>query len=228
MQNPDEDTEWNDILRAKGIIPKKKEKEITEEDVINLVEQTVREKQNGEKKDMVDMSLDELDELEDDEDERILEEFRRRRIAELKAQAQKNVFGDVIEISGQDFVNQINKAGSGVWVVLLLYKQGIPICALLTEHLNHLARKFPATKFVKSISTTCIPNYPDANLPTIFIYNEGDLKQQLVGPRLFSTSITLDEFEWMLSQTGAVKTTLKDNPRQKTRDVLFDNLRTSM
>lgn len=47
FQNPDEDTEWNDILRAKGIIPKKKEKEITEEDVINLVEQTVREKQNG-------------------------------------------------------------------------------------------------------------------------------------------------------------------------------------
>lgn len=68
----------------------------------------------------------------------------------------------------------------------------IPICALLTEHLNHLARKFPATKFVKSISTTCIPNYPDANLPTIFIYNEGDLKQQIVGPRLFSTSITQD------------------------------------
>jgi len=34
-------------LRSKGIIPPKKEKEITEEDVINLVEQTVREKQNG-------------------------------------------------------------------------------------------------------------------------------------------------------------------------------------
>lgn len=78
----------------------------------------------GEKKDMVDMSLDELDELEDDEDDRILEEYRRRRIAELKEQAQKNVFGYVIEISGQDFVGQINKAGSGIWVVLLLYKQG--------------------------------------------------------------------------------------------------------
>lgn len=47
LQNPNEDTEWNDILRAKGILPPKKEKEITEEDVINLVEQTVREKQNG-------------------------------------------------------------------------------------------------------------------------------------------------------------------------------------
>lgn len=70
------------------------------------------------------MSLDELDELEDDEEERVLEKFRRHRIAELKAQAQKNVFGDVIEISGQDFVKQINKAGDGIWVVLLLYKQG--------------------------------------------------------------------------------------------------------
>ncbi|VVC25159.1 Hypothetical protein CINCED_3A015834 [Cinara cedri] len=228
MQNPDEDTEWNDILRSKGILPPKKEKEITEEDVINIVEQTVREKQNGNKKDMVDMSLDELDELEDDEDERILEEFRRRRIAELKAQAQKNIFGDVVEISGQDFVNQINKAGPGIWVVLLLYKQGIPICALLAEYLNNLARKFPATKFVKSISTTCIPNYPDSNLPTIFIYHEGDLKQQFAGPRLFSLTTTQDEFEWMLGQTGAVQTTIKDNPRPKTRDVLFDKLLQSM
>lgn len=73
---------------------------------------------------MLDMSLDELDELEDDEDERVLEEYRRRRIAELKEQARKDVFGEVIEISGQDFINQINKAGSGIWVVLLLHKQG--------------------------------------------------------------------------------------------------------
>lgn len=78
----------------------------------------------GEKKDMANMSLDELDELEDDEDERILEEYRRRRIAELKEQAQTNIFGEVLEISGQDFVNQINRAGSKIWVVLLLYKQG--------------------------------------------------------------------------------------------------------
>jgi hypothetical protein len=228
MQNPNEDTEWNDILRSKGILPPKKEKEITEEDVINIVEQTVREKQNGEKKDMVDMSLDELDELEDDEEERVLEEFRRHRIAELKKQAQKDIFGEVIEISGQDFVNQINKAGSGIWVVLLLYKQGIQVCALMTEYLNHLARKFPSTKFVKSISTTCIPNYPDSNLPTIFIYYEGDLKHQFAGPRVFSINTSQNEFEWMLGQTGAVKSTFKDNPKPKTRDVLFDNLRTNM
>lgn len=60
----------------------------------------------------------------------------------------------------------------------------------MTEYLNNLARKFPATKFVKSISTTCIPNYPDSNLPTVFIYHEGDLKHQFVGPRIFSLTTT--------------------------------------
>ena len=35
MQNPNEDTEWNDVLRAKGILPPKpKEAEVTEEDLI--------------------------------------------------------------------------------------------------------------------------------------------------------------------------------------------------
>ena len=48
-----------------------------------------------------------------------------------------------------------------------------------------LAAKFPATKFLKSVSTTCIPNYPDRNLPTIFIYFEEDMKGQIVGPLQF-------------------------------------------
>ena len=35
MQDPNEDTEWNDILRAKGIIPEKpKEAEVTEDDIV--------------------------------------------------------------------------------------------------------------------------------------------------------------------------------------------------
>lgn len=48
-QNYEEDTQWNDILRAKGIIPQK-EKEVTEDDIVNLVEQTVKEKQGKGKK----------------------------------------------------------------------------------------------------------------------------------------------------------------------------------
>lgn len=69
-------------------------------------------------------TLDELDELEDEEDERILEEYRQKRIAELKELANKSKYGEVREISAEDYVHEINKAGEDVWVVLHLYKSG--------------------------------------------------------------------------------------------------------
>ena len=72
---------------------------------------------------MEDMTLDELDELEDDEEERVLEEYRRQRMAEIRAKQAKSVYGDVREISAEDYVAEVNKAGDGVPVVLHLYKQ---------------------------------------------------------------------------------------------------------
>ncbi|PSN47399.1 Viral IAP-associated factor [Blattella germanica] len=89
-----------------------------------------------------------------------------------------------------------------------------------------LSVKFPATKFLKSVSTTCIPNFPDSNLPSIFIYFEGDLKKQLIGPHEFrGMNLTVDELEWILGQFGAVPTKLEEDPRPKVRDVLFSKLK---
>ena len=34
MQNPNEDTEWNDILRSKGILPPKEEATIDEDTIV--------------------------------------------------------------------------------------------------------------------------------------------------------------------------------------------------
>lgn len=73
---------------------------------------------------MSELDLDELDELEDSEDEAVLLEYRQKRIAEMKALAARSKFGTVQEISGQDYVGEVNKAGEGIWVVLHLYKQG--------------------------------------------------------------------------------------------------------
>lgn len=48
-------------------------------------------------------------------------------------------------------------------------------------------------KFIKAISTTCIPNYPDRNLPTVFVYREGDIKAQFIGPLVFGgMNLTID------------------------------------
>ncbi|CAH1155728.1 unnamed protein product [Phaedon cochleariae] len=223
MQNPNEDTQWNDILRAKGIIPQK-EKEITEEQIVSMLEDTIEQKtQSG--KILEQLNLDELDELEDSEDEGVLLEYRNKRIAELKALAERRKFGLVGEISAQDYVNEVNKAGEGIWVVLHLYKQGIPLCSLINEHMKCLAAKYPTVKFIKSISTTCIPNYPDKNLPTIFIYFEGELKKQLTGPLEFrGPNLSQAEFEYLIGNTGAIETNIKEDPRPKIKDKLFSDL----
>lgn len=178
------------------------------------------EYQNKKKLDELD-----LDELEDSEDEAILAEYRRRRIAEMQALAEKAKFGSVREISGQDYIDEVNKAGEGISVVLHLYKQGIPLCALINQFMNELAIRNPATKFLKSIASTCIPNFPEKNLPSIFIYYEGQIKKQIIGPvELRGEKLSIEEFEYLLGQYGAIQTDIKEDPRQQVKDKLFSDL----
>jgi hypothetical protein len=228
MQNPNEDTQWNDVLRAKGIIPQK-EAEVTEDDIVNMVEKTIEHKTR--ERGFDDMNLDELNDNEDDideEDEKVFEAYRRQRLQELKAAQKSAIFGDVREISRDEYVQEVNKAGEGIWVILLVYKQSIPLCKLLEQYVYNLARKFPATKFLKSIASVCIPNYPDKNLPTIFVYQNGDLKKQFVGPVVFGgINLKMDELEWMLSETGAINTDMEEKPRPEVHDVLMSSIRTT-
>jgi len=75
MANYDEDTEWNDILRAKGVIPQK-EPEITEADIVDMIDDALAER---EAKALQQKTVDELDELleeGDEEEERVLLEYR--------------------------------------------------------------------------------------------------------------------------------------------------------
>lgn len=77
-----------------------------------------------EQKQLSELDLDGLDELEDSEDEAVIEEYRRKRLAEIKKLSEKPRFGEVREVSGQDYVQEVNKAGQDIWVVIHLYKQG--------------------------------------------------------------------------------------------------------
>jgi hypothetical protein len=134
----------------------------------------------------------------------------------MKMMQERNRFGDLTEITGSEYVQQVNNAGDGVWVVLHLYKPGIPMCTLINQHLTELAKKFPAVKFLRSISSSCIPNFPDKNLPAIFIYYEKDLKGQLVGTtKLGGMELTQNELEWLLSDEGALQTDIEENPWSK-------------
>ena len=45
-------------------------------------------------------------------------------MAEIQRLQRKEKYGEVKEISAQDYVREVNQAGEGVWVVLHLFKQG--------------------------------------------------------------------------------------------------------
>ena len=70
------------------------------------------------------MNLEELDEAEDDLDERVFAEYRRKRIEEMRALQKAATYGDVLEITGREWVREVNQAGQDVSVVVHLYKQG--------------------------------------------------------------------------------------------------------
>lgn len=152
---------------------------------------------------------EELEELEDDarldDDSRFLEEYRKRRLAELQERARKARFGAVVPITGGDFVREVSHAPPEVWVVVHLYKDGVPECQVLGRCLDEVAAKYPATKFVKIVSTECIRDYPDANLPTVLVYNHTNVKATLVGLHRFGgRRCTPEDVAFALMQVGPV------------------------
>ncbi|XP_026555844.1 phosducin-like protein 2 [Pseudonaja textilis] len=222
-KDPNEDTEWNDILRDFGILPPKEEvKDEIEEMVLRL-------QKEAEVKPYEKMNLKQLKGAEDDFDEedlKAVEMYRKQRLAELKALQKRQRFGELKEIAGNQYVKEVTNAPKDVWVVIHLYNASIPMCALVNRYLSLLAIKFPETKFVKAIAKSCIENYHDNCLPTIFVYKDGKIEGKLIGVvECGGTALTVEDLEWKLAEFGAIKTDLEENPRKGIKDMMMSSLR---
>ncbi|KAM7167758.1 phosducin-like protein 2 [Macrochelys suwanniensis] len=223
--DPNEDTEWNDILRDFGILPPKDEpKDETEEMVLRL-------QKEAEVKPYERMTLKELNEAEDDFDEddmKALEMYRQQRLQEWKSLQKRQKYGELREISGEQYVKEVTNAQKDVWVVIHLYRSSIPMCLLVNQHLSLLARKFPEIKFIKAIVNSCIQNYHDRCLPTIFVYRNGQIKGRFIGvTECGGTNLKLEELEWKLAQVGAIKTDLEESPKQNIMDMMMSSVRSA-
>jgi len=231
MQDPNADTEWNDQLRKRGIIPPKVGNdgnlEMTEDYITQMLDASIQKQEDKKAgvRNWEDMTLEEIEALEDEEDERVLENIRRQRMAELMEKQNAAKFGDVREISAEDYKREVTNAGEDIWVVLHLYKTGIPLCALINQQINQLSRKYPQIKFLKSISTVCIPNFPDQNLPAMFIYHNGKIHKQMVSELSFGgMNMSVDELDFRLNRAG-VPTEVTKNPKPEVEDVMMSALR---
>ncbi|KAA8548209.1 hypothetical protein F0562_004530 [Nyssa sinensis] len=196
-------TQWDDIQRKLGNLPPKPP-------AFKPSPFTPAEDEDSKPRDKAwidDKTEEELEDLEDDpdlDDDRFLQEYRKKRLTEMREAAKVTRFGSVIPISGSDFVREVSQAPPDVWVVVILYKDGYAECGLLLQCLEELATRYPETKFVKIISTDCIPNYPDCNLPTLLVYNNGAVKANYVGLRSFGRRLTPEGVAFVLCQSDPV------------------------
>ncbi|KAG5354575.1 Phosducin-like protein 2 [Yarrowia sp. B02] len=103
--NEAEDTEWNDILRQHGVIPERPPSPTSQ--IEAALEEAIQKQHDNR---LEGLELDELDELEDDEDEAFLEQYRLKRIAEIKSLASREQYGSVVKISKPEYVEEITEA----------------------------------------------------------------------------------------------------------------------
>ena len=57
----------------------------------------------------------------------------------------------------------------------------VPACVRVQSALEELSSQYASTKFVRAVATEVIPNYPDANVPTLLVYHNRAVKATLVG-----------------------------------------------
>jgi Phosducin len=127
---------------------------------------------------------DESDEEEDDDDD-VLRRYRERRLDELRTKLvgqghDTQCFGEVVFISRPEWTRHVNDASAHGWVVVCLTSSDTERTGAVERACQGLAKTHPRTKFVLIPSHSAIPNWPDENLPSLFLYRHGTMQHQLI------------------------------------------------
>ncbi|WVQ81249.1 hypothetical protein IAT38_003371 [Cryptococcus sp. DSM 104549] len=230
MVNPNEDTEFNDALRAQGILPPKPPSRSPSPDIPHISHvDAVRAIAATADADQL-VTLLEGDNL-DSDDERMFEEYRRKRMDDMKKEEKKGRFGSMEPLAREDFVKEVTEGSKfdpegdaeeevdsddedakqassrlrGTGVVVFLYKDSVPLSQHLWPLLKQAAAAHPSTKFLSIPAGLCIPNYPDKNVPTLLIYRNGEISGNVVaGMGLKGMKTTVKDLEGLLLYYKAV------------------------
>ena len=149
------------------------------------------------------------DEDEDDyllEDDEFLDRYRQQRLEELQEENSKvkgkNIeFGEVVLISRDEWNRHVNEDSMKHWVVVCLTSSDTERTGRVEEAVRQLAGDYRMTKFVLIPSRSAIPNWPDSNLPSIFLYRHGKMQLELL--RL-SPETNVEELEGTLRDSGVL------------------------
>ncbi len=98
----------------------------------------------------------------------------------MKASAVKNRFGELLEIVKAEWMTEVTEASKSCPVVIHLYQNSLVECELMDHALRSLATKFKYVKFLRIKFDQAIENWPEKNLPTVFVYVDGAMKTQVI------------------------------------------------
>lgn len=206
IDNPNADTEWNDILRKHNIIPEKpKDPEPVIQEALIAAHQRAHETR------LEDKTLDELNDLEDLEDDDFLESYRQKRLAELNELSQASKFGSVLPLQKAEYAKEVTEASRDAWVVVAMMSNGgsegnAIESRVLGELLPQLASKYPDVKVLSIRADLCVENYPERNTPTLLIYKDTNIAKQVVTlAGLNGVKTNLGNLEMLLVEVGAVR-----------------------
>ncbi|KAF7535925.1 hypothetical protein G7054_g4978 [Neopestalotiopsis clavispora] len=187
IDDPNADTEWNEILRKHGVIPEKPPSPTPMIEEAILEGRRIAHENRLEGKD-----LDELDELEDLEDEMFLESRTRQRLPDIETRLPAG--GDRRFQERPVFVNMTSSMGTNIE------------SRVLSELWRQAAKEYGEVKFCEIQAAKAIENYPDKNCPTILVYRNGDIIKQIVTlMTVGGVRMGMMEIDNMLVECGAVE-----------------------
>ncbi|KAL8391556.1 hypothetical protein RB595_010247 [Gaeumannomyces hyphopodioides] len=163
IDDPNADTEWNEILRKHKIIPEKAP------DPTPMIEEAILEARKIAHENRLEgKDIDELQELEDEEDEAFMEQYVQKRMAEMRELSKKSVHGSVYPLSKPEYQRAVTEASSN------------GPSRVLSELWQQAAKEYGEVKFCEMRADQAIEGYPDHNCPTILVYRNGDIVKQIV------------------------------------------------
>jgi len=167
-------TEWEDIHVRLGNY-EERPKETTQAELTKEAIEKVEQHDPLAKK-----NIEELKEMEDDFEDDFLEQYKKKRLEEIKNLSMRPQYGDVREISKQDYINEVNNAPKDVYVILHLHQDYVDVSGRLNMIFEELAKAYKTYKFLRIRADRCIENFPDTKVPTVIIYYNGELKHNIV------------------------------------------------
>ncbi|KAL2129623.1 hypothetical protein VTI74DRAFT_7523 [Chaetomium olivicolor] len=203
IDDPNADTEWNDILRKHGIIPEKPPSPTPMIEEAILEARRLAHENRLEGKDLSDLS-----DLEDEEDETFLEQYRQKRMQELSALQKKSIHGSVYPISKPEYSREVTEASQNgpVLVNLTSAQSGNVESRVLSQLWRQAAQEYGEVKFCEMRADKAIEGYPERNCPTILVYDKGDIVKQVVTlTTVGGARMSMLDLDKILVEVGAVK-----------------------